>query len=120
MGKIGCGFDMDYTLAVYNSPAYETLAFKLLLERLVCIGYPHEILRYTYDPTFPTRAEVWGFYLSKFIQRDDLQRFHNLNTLFNLPETYLYAYLVDFSGCSHYIKCILCPSPPPALGDPAG
>ena len=46
--------------AVYNSPAYETLAFKLLLERLVCIGYPHEILRYTYDPTFPITS-VTGY-----------------------------------------------------------
>ncbi|XP_072807686.1 5'-nucleotidase domain-containing protein 4 [Vicugna pacos] len=129
---------MDYTLAAYKSPAYEMLAFKLLLERLVSIGYPHEILRYTYDPAFPTRglvfdslygnllkvdahgnvllgahgfsflseAEIWSFYPSKFIQRDDLKRFHVLNTLFNLPETYLYACLVDFfSGCSRYTNC---------------
>lgn len=41
--------------AAYKSPAYETLAFELLLERLVCVGYPHEILRYTYDPAFATR-----------------------------------------------------------------
>ncbi|KAK2497634.1 hypothetical protein MC885_012613 [Smutsia gigantea] len=166
LGKIRCfGFDMDYTLAAYKSPAYEALAFGLLLEHLVSIGYPHEILRYTYDPTFPTRglvfdalygnllkvdthgnvllaahgftflseAEVWRFYPSKFIQRDDLQRFHILNTLFDLPgkmgvwggvlrspaltwgqwltslstpETYLYACLVDFfSGCSRYTNC---------------
>nr|XP_044628779.1 5'-nucleotidase domain-containing protein 4 isoform X6 [Equus asinus] len=139
LGKIRCfGFDMDYTLAAYKSPAYEALAFELLLERLVCVGYPHEILRYTYDPTFPTRglvfdvlygnllkvdahgnvllgahgftflleAEIWSFYPSKFIQRDNLQRFHILNTLFNLPETYLYACLVDFfSGCSRYTNC---------------
>ncbi|XP_017196431.2 5'-nucleotidase domain-containing protein 4 isoform X1 [Oryctolagus cuniculus] len=139
LGKIRCfGFDMDYTLAAYKSPAYETLAFELLLEHLVCIGYPHEILRYTYDPGFPTRglvfdalygnllkvdaygnvllgvhglaflseAEIWSYYPSKFIQRADLQRFHTLNTLFNLPETYLYACLVDFfSGCSRYTNC---------------
>ncbi|XP_040849291.1 5'-nucleotidase domain-containing protein 4 [Ochotona curzoniae] len=139
LGKIRCfGFDMDYTLAAYKSPAYETLAFELLLERLVCVGYPHEILRYTYDPAFATRglvfdalygnllkvdaygnvllglhgltflseAEVWSFYPSKFIQRDDIQRFHILNTLFNLPETYLYACLVDFfSSCSRYVNC---------------
>lgn len=41
--------------AAYKSPAYEPLAFEMLLEHLVCIGYPHEILRYTYDPTIPTR-----------------------------------------------------------------
>lgn len=42
--------------AAYKSPAYEMLTFELLLERLVCIGYPHEILRYSYDPTFPTQV----------------------------------------------------------------
>ncbi|XP_051830477.1 5'-nucleotidase domain-containing protein 4 [Antechinus flavipes] len=144
LGKIRCfGFDMDYTLAVYKSPDYEALAFELLLERLVCIGYPHEILRYTYNPSYPTRglvfdelygnllkvdthgnvllathgfsfltdikflrAEIWSFYPSKFIHRDDMQRFHILNTLFDLPETYLYACLVDFfTNCSRYINC---------------
>ncbi|KAM9721973.1 LOW QUALITY PROTEIN: 5'-nucleotidase domain-containing protein 4 [Dama dama] len=138
MGTSGPGSALP---AAYKSPAYETLAFELLLQR-VCIGYPHEILRYTYDPTFPTRGlvfdalyrnllkvdaqgnvlqgtygfsslsmllpplEVWSFYPSKFIQRDDLQRFHILNMMFNLLETYLYACLVDFfSGCSRYINC---------------
>ncbi|XP_072492853.1 5'-nucleotidase domain-containing protein 4 [Notamacropus eugenii] len=139
LGKIRCfGFDMDYTLAVYKSPDYEALAFELLLERLVCVGYPHEILRYVYDPSYPSRglvfdvlygnllkvdthgnillathgfsflteAEIWSVYPSKFIHRDDMQRFHILNTLFNLPETYLYACLVDFfTNCSRYINC---------------
>lgn len=73
------GFDMDYTmagaygtpkvrrrhwiasddvcvlLAVYKSPDYESLGFQLIRDRLVSIGYPHELLRYTYDPSFPTR-----------------------------------------------------------------
>uniref|UniRef100_A0A8D0G4R9 5'-nucleotidase domain containing 4 n=1 Tax=Sphenodon punctatus TaxID=8508 RepID=A0A8D0G4R9_SPHPU len=137
--KIKCfGFDMDYTLAMYKSPDYEEMAFQLLQERLVCIGYPHEILEYKYDPTFPTRglvfdalygnllkvdyhgnllvcthgfrflkgAEIWNYYPNKFIQRDDMKRFHILNTLFNLTETYLYACLVDFfTSCSRYVNC---------------
>ncbi|XP_068777031.1 cytosolic purine 5'-nucleotidase-like isoform X1 [Struthio camelus] len=137
--KIKCfGFDMDYTLAVYKSPAYEALAFELLLEHLVSIGYPAEILTYRYDPAFPTRglvfdtlfgnllkvdshgnllvcahglrflkgAEILRYYPNKFIQRDDTKRFHILNTLFNLTETYLYACLVDFfSNCSRYVNC---------------
>ncbi|XP_053257259.1 cytosolic purine 5'-nucleotidase-like [Podarcis raffonei] len=137
--KIKCfGFDMDYTLAMYKSPDYEELAFELLLERLVSIGYPHEILEYRYDPTFPTRglvfdamygnllkvdshgnllvcahgfrflkgAEIWNYYPNKFIQRDDMKRFHILNTLFNLTETYLFACLVDFfTNCSRYVNC---------------
>ncbi|XP_051542393.1 cytosolic purine 5'-nucleotidase-like [Myxocyprinus asiaticus] len=53
------GFDMDYTLAVYKSPEYESMGFELLRDRLVSIGYPHELLGYTYDPTFPTRGLVY-------------------------------------------------------------
>ncbi|NXE43023.1 5NTC nucleotidase, partial [Ptilorrhoa leucosticta] len=137
--KIKCfGFDMDYTLALYKSPDYEELAFSLLLEHLVAIGYPPEILAYKYDPTFPTRglvfdalygnllkvdshgnllvcahgfrflkgAEILHYYPNKFIQRDDMKRFHILNTLFNLTEAHLYACLVDFfTNCSRYVNC---------------
>uniref|UniRef100_A0A8C5RSL8 5'-nucleotidase domain containing 4 n=1 Tax=Laticauda laticaudata TaxID=8630 RepID=A0A8C5RSL8_LATLA len=137
--KIRCfGFDMDYTLAVYTSPDYEELTFQLLLERLVSIGYPPEILAYKYDPAFPTRglifdarygnmlkvdshgnllacvhgfhflkgSEIWNYYPNKFIQRDDTKRFHILNTLFNLTETYLLTCLVDFfTSFSRYTNC---------------
>ncbi|XP_041334064.1 cytosolic purine 5'-nucleotidase-like isoform X2 [Pyrgilauda ruficollis] len=124
--------------AVYKSPDYEELAFALLLEHLVAIGYPPEILAYKYDPTFPTRglvfdalygnllkvdshgnllvcahgfrflkgAEILHYYPNKFIQRDDMKRFHILNTLFNLTEAHLYACLVDFfTNCSRYVNC---------------
>ncbi|KAL0965576.1 hypothetical protein UPYG_G00283130 [Umbra pygmaea] len=132
------GFDMDYTLAAYKSPDYESLGFELLRDRLVSIGYPHELLRYSYDHTFPTRGlvfdtlfgnllkvdsngnillcshgltflrrdEIQAYYPNNFIQRGDTDRFYILNTLFNLPETYLYACLVDlFNRCSRYINC---------------
>uniref|UniRef100_H3D3G4 5'-nucleotidase, cytosolic IIb n=1 Tax=Tetraodon nigroviridis TaxID=99883 RepID=H3D3G4_TETNG len=140
MEKIKCfGFDMDYTLAVYKSPEYESLGFELTVERLVSIGYPQELLGFVYDPSFPTRwglvfdtmygnllkvdaygnilVCVHGFiflrgpeirerYPNKFIQRDDTERFYILNTLFNLPETYLFACLVDFfSNCDRYTSC---------------
>uniref|UniRef100_A0A8C1GCF9 Cytosolic purine 5'-nucleotidase n=1 Tax=Cyprinus carpio TaxID=7962 RepID=A0A8C1GCF9_CYPCA len=134
------GFDMDYTLAVYKSPEYESLGFDLTVERLVSIGYPQELLGFVYDPTFPTRGLVFdtmygnllkvdaygnilvcvhGFnflrgpdtrelYPNKFIQRDDTERFYILNTLFNLPETYLLACLVDFfSNCDRYSRFYL-------------
>uniref|UniRef100_A0A8C2BA06 Cytosolic purine 5'-nucleotidase n=1 Tax=Cyprinus carpio TaxID=7962 RepID=A0A8C2BA06_CYPCA len=125
------GFDMDYTLAVYKSPEYESLGFDLTVERLVSIGYPQELLGFVYDPTFPTSPafmvlvtdETYGvcahngpvfpaspdtreLYPNKFIQRDDTERFYILNTLFNLPETYLLACLVDFfSNCDRYSSC---------------
>ncbi|KAI5108005.1 cytosolic purine 5'-nucleotidase [Silurus meridionalis] len=140
MEKIKCfGFDMDYTLAVYKSPEYESLGFDLTVERLVSIGYPQELLNFVYDSTFPTRGLVFdtlygnllkvdaygnilvcahGFnfmrgpetrelYPNKFIQRGDTDRFYILNTLFNLPETYLFACLVDFfTSCSRYTSCV--------------
>nr|XP_014350959.1 PREDICTED: cytosolic purine 5'-nucleotidase-like isoform X1 [Latimeria chalumnae] len=125
-------------LAVYESPDYEELGFELLKDQLVSIGYPHEILKYKYDPSFPTRGlvvdtlygnllkvdsngnilvcthgfrflkgtEIWHFYPNKFIQRDDMERFYILNTLFNLSETFLCACLVDFfTHCSRYQNC---------------
>ncbi|CAD5111208.1 DgyrCDS540 [Dimorphilus gyrociliatus] len=52
------GFDMDYTLAVYKSPQYEALGFRLVVERLVDIGYPEAINEFRYDPTFPIRG-LW-------------------------------------------------------------
>uniref|UniRef100_A0A8D0DEP6 5'-nucleotidase, cytosolic II, like 1 n=1 Tax=Sander lucioperca TaxID=283035 RepID=A0A8D0DEP6_SANLU len=52
------GFDMDYTMAMYKSPDYESLGFELIRDRMVSVGYPHELLRYTYDPSFPTRGLV--------------------------------------------------------------
>uniref|UniRef100_A0A669DFM5 5'-nucleotidase, cytosolic IIb n=1 Tax=Oreochromis niloticus TaxID=8128 RepID=A0A669DFM5_ORENI len=135
MEKIKCfGFDMDYTLAVYKSPEYESLGFELTVERLVSIGYPQELLSFVYDPSFPTRGlvfdtmygnllkvdaygnilvcisaynpEIRERYPNKFIQRDDTERFYILNTLFNLPETYLFACLVDFfTNCDRYDSC---------------
>uniref|UniRef100_A0A3Q4M261 5'-nucleotidase, cytosolic II, like 1 n=1 Tax=Neolamprologus brichardi TaxID=32507 RepID=A0A3Q4M261_NEOBR len=129
------GFDMDYTLATYKSPDYESLGFEQIRDRMVSIGYPHEILRYKYDPSFPTRGLVvdttYGnllkvdsngnilkqlntvkkyihkYYPNMFIQRDDTDRFYILNTLFNLSETYLYACLVDFfTGCTRYTNLL--------------
>lgn len=121
------GFDMDYTLAEYNSPDYEKLGFDLIKERMVSIGYPQEILEFEYDPSFAVRglwfdtqygnllkvdaygnilvcahgfeflkhSQVYELYPNKFLQLDE-SRVYVLNTLFNLPETYLLACLVDF------------------------
>lgn len=128
------GMDMDYTLAVYKSLEYESLAFRLVVERLICIGYPEAIRDFEYDPSFSVRglwfdtkygnllkvdpygnllvcvhgfsflesSEIRKFYPNKFVQLDE-GRIFVLNTLFNLPETYLLACLVDyFSNSKEY------------------
>ncbi|KAJ8338780.1 hypothetical protein SKAU_G00355660 [Synaphobranchus kaupii] len=69
--KIKCyGFDMDYTLAMYKSPDYEELGYELLMERLVSIGYPHELLQYKYDPSFPTRGLVFDSTFGNLLKVD--------------------------------------------------
>uniref|UniRef100_A0A3Q2Q240 5'-nucleotidase, cytosolic II, like 1 n=1 Tax=Fundulus heteroclitus TaxID=8078 RepID=A0A3Q2Q240_FUNHE len=64
------GFDMDYTLAMYKSPDYESMGFELIRDRMVSIGYPHELLRYSYDPSFPTRGIVFDTTLGNLLKVD--------------------------------------------------
>lgn len=53
--------DVCFSLCVvYKSPDYESLGFELIRDRVVSVGYPRELLRYTYDPSFPTRLVHWG------------------------------------------------------------
>ena len=52
------GFDMDYTLAEYKSPAFEILGFDLVIQRLVSLGYPEDLKEFEYDPSFPVRG-LW-------------------------------------------------------------
>ncbi|EFA83853.1 5'-nucleotidase [Heterostelium album PN500] len=55
------GFDMDYTIAVYNSPDFEELAYDMVIDRLIALGYPKSIKKLKYDPSFPIR----GLFLDK-------------------------------------------------------
>lgn len=53
------GFDMDYTLAIYNQPRIETLSITCTLDKLVHQrGYPEEILNLDYDPSWAIRGLV--------------------------------------------------------------
>ncbi|KAI6178835.1 5' nucleotidase family [Aphelenchoides besseyi] len=99
------GFDMDYTLASYKSPNLESMAFDLMIERLVKnFGYPEEFKKFSYNASFPVRG-LWFDYLYGNLLKVDgfgniLVAVHGFRflkpTLFNLPETYLIACLVDY------------------------
>lgn len=53
------GFDMDYTLATYNVPAFEEKAYQLVQEKLVNeYGYPQEIRELKFDKNFIIRGLV--------------------------------------------------------------
>jgi HAD superfamily 5'-nucleotidase-like hydrolase len=53
------GFDMDYTLALYNQPRIEELSMRATLEKLVSAkGYPPAIQTLPYDPLMAVRGLV--------------------------------------------------------------
>ncbi|PRP87673.1 cytosolic purine 5'-nucleotidase [Planoprotostelium fungivorum] len=64
------GFDMDYTLASYNSPAYESLTYDLITEQLIKMGYPHQLSSMSYDPEFPVRGIYFDKVLGHLIKVD--------------------------------------------------
>jgi 5'-nucleotidase len=53
------GFDMDYTLALYNQPRIEELSMRATLDKLVTAkGYPESIRSLGYDPMLAVRGLV--------------------------------------------------------------
>jgi HAD superfamily 5'-nucleotidase-like hydrolase len=50
------GFDMDYTLAVYNQAEIDELSIKATIEKLVARGYPDFIRTIPYSTSFPVRG----------------------------------------------------------------
>jgi 5'-nucleotidase len=53
------GFDMDYTLAIYDQPRIEALSMRATLDKLCSNkGYPEEIKALRYDPALAVRGLV--------------------------------------------------------------
>uniref|UniRef100_A0A8C4NB48 5'-nucleotidase, cytosolic IIa n=1 Tax=Eptatretus burgeri TaxID=7764 RepID=A0A8C4NB48_EPTBU len=89
-------------------PSFPTrgLLFDTHLGNLLKVDAYGNLLVCVHGFHFMKGPEIREMYPNKFIQRDDVKRFHIMNTLFNLPETYLYACLVDFFNSSpKYIAC---------------
>jgi 5'-nucleotidase len=65
------GFDMDYTLAQYQQPAFDQLAFDGAKEKLVHkLGYPEAVLDFKYDHTFWTRGLIIDTQRGNFLKID--------------------------------------------------
>ena len=53
------GFDMDYTLAIYNQPRMEALSIEATLTKLIDTrGYPKQVADLVYDPALGLRGLV--------------------------------------------------------------
>ena len=65
------GFDMDYTLAQYQQPAFDQLAFDGAKQKLVQkLGYPEEVLDFQYDHTMWTRGLIIDTQRGNFLKID--------------------------------------------------
>ncbi|KAL0480681.1 5'-nucleotidase [Acrasis kona] len=65
------GYDMDYTLADYKSPAFEELSYGLSQGKLIKKGYPKEIGDLKYDPAFPVRGTFLDKKYGNLLQLDN-------------------------------------------------
>ena len=72
MASIGAiGFDMDHTLAVYNTDNFNRLCFELASERLISHkGYPADIRRVRWDPHAVMRGLVVDKRLGNLLKID--------------------------------------------------
>jgi hypothetical protein len=63
------GFDLDYTLALYNS-TFDRLTYSLLVKGLIGMGYPAELQDLPYDDSFIVRGLLVDKRRGNFIQMD--------------------------------------------------
>ena len=119
------GFDMDHTLAMYNSTTFESLAFEETLKKFIEAGYPKELRKLKFNPDFLIRGllvdrergnllKVDGHKyvktayhghkkLDKSTRRDlynkdsfVAEKLLSVDTLFALSEVQLFMEIVDF------------------------
>ncbi|GMH87639.1 hypothetical protein TrST_g5998 [Triparma strigata] len=61
---------MDYTLAQYHVPEFDNLAFDGAKQKLVDMGYPEEVLGFTYDPSRWIRGLIIDIKRGNFLKID--------------------------------------------------
>jgi HAD superfamily 5'-nucleotidase-like hydrolase len=112
------GFDMDYTLAIYDQPNMDELSIQATLDKLLSRGYPDIIATIRHATDFPVRGLLidkrfgnilkmdrykyvgkgyHGFrklYQAKKI-RPATPRYHWIDTLYALSEASVYAAVVE-------------------------
>jgi 5'-nucleotidase len=64
------GFDMDYTLAIYDQAKMDQLSIEATLQKLVLMGYPASLLSLPYDLNFPVRGLVIDAKLGNVLKMD--------------------------------------------------
>eukprot|EP00559_Dactyliosolen_fragilissimus_P000702 CAMPEP_0184866656 /NCGR_PEP_ID=MMETSP0580-20130426/23149_1 /TAXON_ID=1118495 /ORGANISM="Dactyliosolen fragilissimus" /LENGTH=592 /DNA_ID=CAMNT_0027366451 /DNA_START=122 /DNA_END=1900 /DNA_ORIENTATION=+ len=95
-GVRAIGFDMDYTLAQYQQPAFDQLAFDGAKEKLVkALGYPEEVLDFEYDHNFWVRGLIIDTQRGNFLKIDRHKyvriAYHGFNPITSKTRKALYS-----------------------------
>lgn len=90
------GFDMDYTLAQYQQPAFDRLAFDGAKQKLVDnFGYPREVLDFEYNHTLWTRGLIIDTQRGNFLKIDRHKyvrvAYHGLDRMSSTTRKLLYS-----------------------------
>jgi 5'-nucleotidase len=106
------GFDMDYTLAVYNQQQMDTLSIELTAEQMIKRGYPAYLKQLEYDARFPIRGLLidkrFGHILKMDRHKVVLKGYHGLQRLSRekLTELYHYRRIRPHTGRYHWIDTL--------------
>jgi hypothetical protein len=95
-GVRAIGFDMDYTLAQYQQPAFDQLAFDGAKEKLVTsLGYPKEVLDFQYNHTFWNRGLIIDTQRGNFLKIDRHKyvrvAYHGFDRISSVTRKHLYS-----------------------------
>lgn len=90
------GFDMDYTLARYQQPAFDQLAFDGAVQKLVNnLGYPRQVLDFQYDHNWWTRGLIIDTIRGNFLKIDRHKyvrvAYHGFDKISSTTRKHLYA-----------------------------
>ncbi|MEY4510218.1 MAG: hypothetical protein RLZZ450_2340, partial [Pseudomonadota bacterium] len=64
------GFDMDYTLAIYDQEQMDRLTIEAALPKLIAHGYPESLRTLDYELTFPVRGLMVDAKLGNVLKMD--------------------------------------------------
>jgi HAD superfamily 5'-nucleotidase-like hydrolase len=70
------GFDMDYTLAIYEQQAMDTLSVELTIANMIELGYPEYLRKLEYDIRFPIRGLLIDRRLGNVLKMDRFAAIH--------------------------------------------
>lgn len=106
------GFDMDYTLAIYNQPEMDRLSVEVTVKKLVARGYPQALADADYPIEFPIRGllidKKYGHILKLDRFKHVAKGYHGLRRLEReeLRALYLAKRIRHSSARYHYIDTL--------------